>query len=424
MLYLRKLEGIIFYITVFLVSIQLGKHFWPEYAFVNGIRLDYLSPTLYLSDIFIVALIFLHIFLHPKSFIRFISKSFVLPLFLLSLLVSSIFAQSFETAIYWSLKIIEVVLLSWVVLSFRLNKKSFVRIIDVFALGAVIQSLIAVIQFVLQRSIGGPLYYLGERSFDVDTIGISTFFNANQEFLRPYGTFPHPNVLALYLSIALVLTISYVASKKISIRSYTYSFVATIILIGLLVTVSRIIILFTVVVLLMLFLKSKRQLLYAVLLFLLLFPSYLLLFSGRFLTIATLVDAFAVRIQMIGGSLSLISNNLLFGLGPNNTFFHNPSSSLSLHLRFQPVHNVYLQILLQLGLIGLIPALFFVQEIGKRIFSEFTRKRFPLYAVSLLCLEVLIVGLFDHFLVTLQQGLLIGALLVGFLFNKYLKELE
>ena len=48
----ERLEKI--FLIGFLVTIptQLGLHFWPEWSKVAGIRVDYLSPVLYLTDIF------------------------------------------------------------------------------------------------------------------------------------------------------------------------------------------------------------------------------------------------------------------------------------------------------------------------------------------------------------------------------------
>jgi len=66
-------------------------------------------------------------------------------------------------------------------------------------------SLIAWIQFINQSSIGGLLWFLGERTFDVTTPGIATAIMNNKLILRPYATFPHPNVLAGFITVLLPL---------------------------------------------------------------------------------------------------------------------------------------------------------------------------------------------------------------------------
>ena len=49
--FLEALEKILLFLFVLLIPTQLGKHFWPEWSRVVGIRVDYLSPTLYFLDL-------------------------------------------------------------------------------------------------------------------------------------------------------------------------------------------------------------------------------------------------------------------------------------------------------------------------------------------------------------------------------------
>ena len=56
---LPKLQRWIFYWLVFLIPSNLAKH-WPQsWSYVNGILVDYLIPTVYLTDILVVALLVL-----------------------------------------------------------------------------------------------------------------------------------------------------------------------------------------------------------------------------------------------------------------------------------------------------------------------------------------------------------------------------
>ena len=40
-----------------LLPTQLGKHFWPGWSLISGIRVDYLAPTIYLVDIIVIMMI-------------------------------------------------------------------------------------------------------------------------------------------------------------------------------------------------------------------------------------------------------------------------------------------------------------------------------------------------------------------------------
>src|SRR3989344_696217 len=51
-----RVEYILFYLIILFLPTQLGKHFWPDFSIVSGIRVDYLSPTVYFTDVFIFLL--------------------------------------------------------------------------------------------------------------------------------------------------------------------------------------------------------------------------------------------------------------------------------------------------------------------------------------------------------------------------------
>ena len=51
-----NLSAIFFYLLILFLPTQLGKHFWPNFSYVYGVRIDYLSPTLYFTDILIIGL--------------------------------------------------------------------------------------------------------------------------------------------------------------------------------------------------------------------------------------------------------------------------------------------------------------------------------------------------------------------------------
>src|SRR5258708_5835258 len=52
-----NLERFLLSFTLLLLPTQFGRHFWPDFAFVQGQRSDYLSPTIYFTDIFITLLL-------------------------------------------------------------------------------------------------------------------------------------------------------------------------------------------------------------------------------------------------------------------------------------------------------------------------------------------------------------------------------
>jgi hypothetical protein len=66
-------------------------------------------------------------------------------------------------------------------------------------------SLISISQMFLQKSLGGPFYWLGERAFTARTPSIALFNFLGRQYLRPYATFPHPNALAGFMLLSLLV---------------------------------------------------------------------------------------------------------------------------------------------------------------------------------------------------------------------------
>jgi len=81
----------------------------------------------------------------------------------------------------------------------------------------------------------------------------------------------------------------------------------------------------------------------------------------------------------------------------------------------QPVHNIYLLIGSEVGLIGLFLFLMFVYQILRQFREQGTANREQYYLLLFIVLCFLFVGLFDHFFWTLQQGQLLFWLILGLL---------
>lgn len=198
-----KLSKLIFFFLLLLLPTQLGKHFWPEFSYVLGQRVDYLSPTIYLTDI-LIGFLFL---LDFKAILEFFKKNFTVLLFccftaiLLSLFWVRWQKQSPGLLIYRWLKLGEYFFLVFWVKRNATLKQSLLPL----NLSVLWSSFLAWGQFWRQGSLG--LWFLGERNFHAGTPGIALTNWQGQLFLRPYATFPHPNVLAGYILVVLILNL-------------------------------------------------------------------------------------------------------------------------------------------------------------------------------------------------------------------------
>jgi O-antigen ligase len=257
-----------------------------------------------------------------------------------------------------------------------------------------IQGVLGVIQFKRGSSLG--LSFLGESQVVSGMAGSSFVELSGEVFLRAYGTFPHPNVLGGFLLVAMVLGI-YVYEK----RRLTGSLLIIISFLSMLFTFSRVSILLGLVVILVFvskeFLFKKRSLLS--------FSVSPLLLGERFGNLFNGGDrSWAERLDLIKSSFRIIKENWLFGTGGGN-FVKGmegfvPRSSNGI-LLMQPVHNIFLLCISEFGILGFI-LIFYVLFYGivKNI------KRVSLYGVLILFV-IVVIGVFDHYLFSLPQGMVI-----------------
>ncbi len=433
--FVSNLEKILFYALLLLLPVQLGKHFWPSSSFVHGLRIDYLSPTLYLTDI-IVGLLFvvwairafgarrkaqnLKQQLKTKSFLSF-TAAFLF-------LVFNVFQNAvIEHALYYVLKILEMGFVVFYIAKFVDLKKDLVKVISILGLGSVFESILAIAQFFNKGSIGGVLYYLGERTFTSTTPGISNASIQGELVLRPYATFPHPNVLAGYLVVVmtLVLFLFVMISKKQKTISYQLSVISYLILstFALFLTLSRIAVLVWVLVLGFVLVKKIlssnvviKQVGNMLTIFIIIaFVFFTPLFS-RFLETSIREQSVVQRKELINASVEMVKEKPFTGVGLGNFIptLVNISGPLKSSTYLQPVHNIYLLVAAETGLIGLGFFLIFLYK----TFKKTSHKLHIISHMRLVFLIILVLGMFDHYFLTLQQGQLLFVVVLGLCWTK------
>lgn len=423
---IEKLERILLTSIFLFIPIQTGLHFWPDFSKISGIRVDYLSPTLYFTDILIVLLIIVALLrLYSMRFSLFtwvrghIYQSSVLGLLFLLLLTTTYFAQSVGAAFFGSLKYLEFLALGYII-SRTFTKRTIPHVYVSFAVGTLFVSVIAFFQFIEQSSLGGILYFAGERNFIASTPGIALFTMQDYSLLRPYATFAHPNILAFYLFMATTFLLLYVRTQRFSKYQIFLYGVTTIGLITLLITFSRAIIVF-----LLIFLgyyiwsnRSKTFQISAVVCIVLILGIYISIFSSRFLTEALLRDSFT-RLDLLDIGWKIFQSNWLFGIGAKNFFVESTRYFHAFSPIFlQPVHNGYAVVLLELGIAAGVVMLIFIQKSLKnmiKIIQKTKDQSEKAWRMSVLWvfIGILLISLTDHFFVTLQQGMMMVSIIAG-----------
>ena len=407
----KKIREFLLWSFFLFLPTQLGYHFWPKEAYVWGLRLDFLSPTIYLTDLLILALV---LFSWPL-FEKWLKKEWKnktkilnLGLVLAFLVLNIIFSSRPLVSFYRFLRLGE-----FSFLVFFLKRFQFSLWPQALLLGNLVSSFLAWGQVFKGGSLGGIFWWLGERSFNLATPGIALAQVGNHLLLRPYATFSHPNSLAGFLLVSLLL----LWGARESFKNKGFFKLALLFLgLTLFLTFSFAAYLGAGLALIIFLWQKWRQksgllpkigvgamlLLYII----------AILFSVK----AGLVEQKSLneRLVLAQNALVLIKKRPLLGVGLGN-FIPAQAETLPFVRQdvnlLQPVHNIYLLIASETGLAGLLVFIVMIIYLIKAVFLKLSSDSFILYA---LCL-ILFLGLFDHYWLTLPQNFLLFAVVLGFI---------
>ncbi len=300
----------------------------------------------------------------------------------------------------------------------KLVRAGFFKEREVFGLvvgSAVSQAVLGAVQFFKQGSLG--LARIGEAVLGADIPGVAKIIVDGEKIVRAYGLFPHPNVLAAFLLLG-ILAVYYLWFREKPSVTLAVGFLT--ILFGLALTFSRTawmiaILLTAAAVGYALVVKTYRRSA------LLLLPA--LVVGGLALAIL-LGPQIAARSQVAADEPAFVlrgaynkvgweiikSRPLGVGIGNQVQFaIENglyQKFGLTESWQFQPIHNIYLLIASEVGILGLAAFLIFL-----------IKKVLPnLHPLALVIpLSLLAFGLLDHFLWTYQPGRLMLWLIIGIL---------
>ena len=415
-----NLQKILFQLLVFLLPSQLAKHFWPSWSLVWGIRVDYLAPTIYLTDLIIISVLLLWAFelLSQRKKVRNKLKqkrkiyTYFLLAFAVFAVVNVMLSTNREVNILKWLKLFELSLLAIYVSRVKFNYKEW--FIKPLVVSVIFFSVIGIIQFTNQRTIGGLMYIFGERSFNSGTPGIALVNISGKNYMRAYSTFGHPNALAGYLSVVLLIFVDSI-KRKIYAGKIIYIALAFSIL-GLILTFSKtVIVVLFILVFLYLIVERKRvnkRRLFGSILFVVIILSLLspIIYKNVF-TSNNLNENISNRVELSLLSGKLLSRSPVVGIGLNNFITNIPkiSTAYSVSWLLQPVHNSILLTATGAGLVGLA---IFVFAVYKAIINSL--KYNEIFAWVLIA--IMFTGLLDHYWLTLQQNMIIVFIVLGLAF--------
>ena len=396
--------------------------------FLNGEKWQSGTLGFYATEglLWLCAVLFI-IWFYKKNKLRFtdyglrITKQriFILSLLLFTVytLLSTVWAINSDLAFQHGRRIMEAAILFLIILSGPLN---FRQAALWFVAGAILPSVLGIYQFFAQSTFAAS--WLGLSPYPVWQAGSSVISTLDWgRWLRASGPFPHPNIFGGYLVASLIFTFFLLAKEKKQtlLRVTIYGLLITTQLTALFATFSRSawlafgVFIITYIIYNLSFIKKPNNknyelritsygLLIMTILSIIFFPIVQTRFSQETVNEIISTDE---RLDGYSEAGKIFKQNIFFGVGAGN--YTAAAYRLNPNLpgwTYQPVHNVPLLILTELGIIGsaLLIGVFisFIRLIPRHFYI--------IYGLLLL---------FDHYLFSGYTGLMLSAVFLSGLFR-------
>ena len=416
---LAKISYFLFIITLFL---PIRKVFFSNSAYQTGAYSDFTSFSLYLSDILLLTtclLIFLPRGENIKSFYHVVRK----PITLILWVILALFLNSQRTSslnLYFLLKYAElIVAYGTTVLIFR-DRSLFPKIGWLFVSLSTIEGLIGLCQFFSQKSLG--IKWLGESVLNPSMFGVAKIVSGGTQYIRAYGTFPHPNLFAGFLVFGIITSFYIFSTVRNTHQKVLSGISLCITILALLVTFSRSGFLAAALALLftgayLIYTKAPGIKMASVLV-LASAGAGLIMFFPLLNTRATFSDNSSLeRIEYSRAGLEMIKDHPIFGIGIGESVLHMEQYTHRALKPWekQPIHNYFILAAAEIGLPGALIILWLfwlhLEALLGSLKIQITNFYAALLAISLIA--ILLLMQFDHYFYTLEQTQLLLWVILG-----------
>lgn len=386
------------YLLLFLLPTQLGKYFFRDFSYISGVRIDYLAPALFLTDILVFALI-----LWNWRVIYNFFKSRWTWILIILVFTNILFSLSPGITYYKWVKVLEFVLLFLILVKEKVNYGIALKVL----LGSsAVQFILVLLQFNYKQSVQGIFYFLGERYLNLNTPDIAKASLNGIELLRPYGSFSHPNSMGGFYVLLYTFVLVSDRFKKYGLLRAGLLLISSFLV---LMSFSKVVIGAYMLVNLAALWQSKKYkdciLCFVSRVAILLFvPLVFLLAKGD-------PDSLEKRIMLMWNSASIFFQNPLAGVGLGSYLLAQSKIPIQYSYYFlQPVHNIFLLFLTETGIIisGYFTYLLY------RIRNLYMKNEKILYLLFVIAFS----GTFDHYWLTLQQNTLIATVLMALAYSE------
>lgn len=414
----KKIEAAIFYLLIFSIPFEVRVIVVQWTQPFN----EWMSASLYGTDV-LIGLLFLF-WVVRRGKINWRKSDFALVGFFVVSLLSVFQALNKELAVYQLIKLAEFIGLYWYI-KVR-AKEGLITVkntMTVIIASGFFQAIVAIIQYLKQSNIG--LKYLGETVLGPNMPSVAVVIVNGEKFLRSYGTTLHPNVLAAFLFLAVYSFYFLFFYKKIFTKTKGMNLGSLIIyallVLGLLFTFSRVAIFLWLLGAaagsgLVFFIKRFKDLSKEILpsLKFMILTTVIILAVFSFLFYPQVISrlnfsgqdqAVSLRLWYAGQGVGALKADFLLGNGIGNFVPYLVSVQKNIPFwQYQPVHNIFLLIGSETGILGLAVFLAFLFLLSKEYFRKTGFAKLYHFSFFLVFGSFLVMGFFDHFLWTLQSG--------------------
>ncbi|HEX5429978.1 MAG TPA: O-antigen ligase family protein [Patescibacteria group bacterium] len=416
----QKINQIFFWAFLITIPFNLRVIYQPESAYIHGYFSSYLAIFLYISDLLLICCFVAFLVENIKTFKT--TLNLRNPIFWLTLgliftsLIGWLHVQHSFFEVYSLFKLVEFIFLVFYVASTFRNLMFFRITAGILYLSGIFQAVLGIIQFHMQHDIG--LRLLGEYIAPLGTGGLATLDFMGGKVIRAYGTFPHPNIFGAFLCLSLIMGYWYVSRETNQNTRILLGIGSILLIVGIFLSFSRvswlIAALTTLIYIIYNFSLTKWRI-YVQIITSAVISCFIILVSWHNLLFGRVSNISSTNSYIDRGTYNNIGLQILrnhpWGTGLGNYIQTMVTKFNMQPWDYQPPHNIFIYIAASMGILGLILFLSYLIVIAVRLAaSSPTLLRFTLLILGG---SLLIMSLFDHFLVTIQQGQLLFFLSLG-----------
>jgi O-antigen ligase len=425
---LNKLNIAKIFFLLFLASLffPIRHVFLSPISYQTGAYSDFTSISLYLSDIFLFITVLFTFLPRGKKKWSVNSGQLIVGSLILWLILGLIWHfKSLSTLNWWFFfKYLELFVAYETSRQLFRNTDIKALFIRVFVILSTFESLLAIVQFFNQSSVGSVLHKLGEGVLSPQIQGLAKIVSGGTSYIRGYGTFPHPNLLSAFLVVGILFSLYLLIKSQTTKLKAVYCFTLLLNIVGLTITFSRagflgaiigLIIVLASLITFNFYKDYKKTALIALAVIFLGSLTCFIILKPYLQTRATVSDGSSLeRIFYVKIGLKIIKDHPIFGIGIGESVLHMQQySPVKLWpWQIQPVHNYFLLSAAELGIPFTMLLLYLFLYHLLKLFKNLNKNVFDLTLFSIL-ISFLVLMQFDHYFYTLQQTQMLLWVILG-----------